>query len=45
MPNSKRIGAIVGPTIVAMVVSEFPLVQPHLYTMPRFLPSSTSRVC
>lgn len=31
MPNSKRIGAIVGPTIVAMVVSEFPLVQPHLY--------------
>ena len=31
MPNSKRIGAIVGPTIVAMLVSEFPLVQPHLY--------------
>jgi hypothetical protein len=31
MPNSKRIGALVGPTIVAMVVSEFPLVQPHLY--------------
>ena len=31
MPNSKRISALVGPTIVAMVVSEFPLVQPHLY--------------
>jgi hypothetical protein len=31
MPNSKRIGGLVGPTIVAMVVSEFPLVQPHLY--------------
>ena len=29
--NSKRIAALVGPTIVAMVVSEFPLVQPHLY--------------
>jgi hypothetical protein len=31
MPNSKRIGALLGPTIVAMVASEFPLVQPHLY--------------
>ena len=29
--NSKRIAALVGPTIVVMVVSEFPLVQPHLY--------------
>ena len=29
--NSKRIAGILGPTIVAMVVSEFPLVQPHLY--------------
>jgi len=29
--NSKRIAGLVGPTIVAMVVSEFPLVQPHLY--------------
>ena len=28
---SKRIAALVGPTIVAMVASEFPLVQPHLY--------------
>ena len=31
MPNSKRIGGILGPTIVAMLLSEFPLVQPHLY--------------
>jgi hypothetical protein len=31
MPESKRIAGIVGPTIVAMVASEFPLVQPHLY--------------
>jgi len=31
MGNSKRIAALVGPTIVAMVASEFPLVQPHLY--------------
>ena len=31
MPNSKRIAGLVGPTIVAMIVSEFPLVQPHLY--------------
>ena len=31
MPNSRGIAAILGPTIVAMVVSEFPLVQPHLY--------------
>ena len=31
MPNSRRIAGLVGPTIVAMVVSEFPLVQPHLY--------------
>jgi hypothetical protein len=29
--NSKSIAGLVGPTIVAMVVSEFPLVQPHLY--------------
>ena len=29
--SSKRIAALVGPTIVAMVISEFPLVQPHLY--------------
>jgi hypothetical protein len=31
MRNSKRIAGLVGPTIVAMTVSEFPLVQPHLY--------------
>jgi hypothetical protein len=31
MANSKQIGAILGPTIVAMTVAEFPLVQPHLY--------------
>jgi len=31
MPNSKRIAALVGPTLVAMVASEYPLVQPHLY--------------
>jgi hypothetical protein len=31
MTTSKRIAALVGPTIVAMIVSEFPLVQPHLY--------------
>lgn len=31
MTNSKRIAALVGPTLVAMLVSEFPLVQPHLY--------------
>ncbi|KYF57790.1 hypothetical protein BE08_18635 [Sorangium cellulosum] len=31
MPSSKGIAGLVGPTIVAIVVSEFPLVQPHLY--------------
>jgi hypothetical protein len=29
--HSKQIGALVGPAIVAIVASEFPLVQPHLY--------------
>lgn len=29
--NSKQIGGLVGPVIAAMIVSEFPLVQPHLY--------------
>lgn len=29
--TSKRIAGLVGPSIVAMVASEFPLVQPHLY--------------
>lgn len=31
MLNSKRIAALVGPTMMAMLVSEFPIVQPHLY--------------
>ena len=31
MPTSRNIAAILGPTIVAMVAAEFPLVQPHLY--------------
>jgi len=29
--NSKQLGGLVGPTLTAMLVSEFPLVQPHLY--------------
>ena len=29
--DSKQIGGLLGPALVAMVVSEFPLVQPHLY--------------
>lgn len=31
MSNSKQIAGLVGPTMIAMLVSEFPLVQPHLY--------------
>ena len=31
MPTSRSIAAILGPTIIAMVAAEFPLVQPHLY--------------
>jgi hypothetical protein len=31
MPHSKRIGGLLGPTIVVMTLSELPLVQPHLY--------------
>lgn len=31
MASSKQLASLVGPTIVAMVASEFPLVQPHLY--------------
>lgn len=31
MENSKRIAALVGPTLAAMLLAEFPLVQPHLY--------------
>jgi len=29
--NSKRIAGLLGPTIVVMLLSEFPLIQPHLY--------------
>lgn len=31
MSTSKQIAGLVGPTLVAMLASEFPLVQPHLY--------------
>ena len=31
MANSKQIAGLVGPTLVAMLVAEFPLVQPGLY--------------
>jgi hypothetical protein len=31
MASSKRIAGLLGPTIVVMVASESPLVQPHLY--------------
>ena len=31
MAKSKQIAGLIGPTLVAMLVSEFPLVQPHLY--------------
>ena len=31
MTNSKEIAGLVGPTFVVMLISEFPLVQPHLY--------------
>jgi hypothetical protein len=43
MPESKRIAGLVGPTIVAMIASEFPLVQPHLYDA-QIRPSCTSQV-
>ena len=33
MANSKQIAGLAGPTMVAMLVSEFPLVQPHLYDL------------
>jgi hypothetical protein len=29
--NSKQVGSLVGPTLIAILVSEFPLVQPKLY--------------
>lgn len=31
MASSRQLAGLVGPTIVAMIASEFPLVQPHLY--------------
>jgi len=31
MSSSKRIGCVLGPALMAVLVSEFPLVQPHLY--------------
>ena len=31
MANSKQIGGLVGPTLVAVLISESPLVQPNLY--------------
>ena len=31
MANSRHIAALLGPTLVATLVAEFPLVQPHLY--------------
>ena len=31
MNKSKQIGGLVGPTIVAIILSEFPLVKPYLY--------------
>jgi hypothetical protein len=31
MTNSNRIAVLLGPTLMVMVASEFPIVQPHLY--------------
>ena len=31
MANSRQIAGLLGPTLTVMLVSEFPLVQPHLY--------------
>ena len=31
MAQSKRIAGLLGPTLMVMIASEFPLVQPHLY--------------
>ena len=31
MTNSKRIGGLLGSTLMVIVASEFPLIQPHLY--------------
>ncbi len=29
--DSRRLGTLVGPSLMAIIASEFPLVQPHLY--------------
>ena len=29
--DSRRIAGVLGPTMIVMIASEFPLVQPHLY--------------
>ena len=34
MENSKQVGGLVGPTLVAMLVAEFPLFSPRLYDAP-----------
>jgi hypothetical protein len=31
MPNSKQIAGLLGPSMMAILASEFPLMQPHLY--------------
>src|SRR6476619_6365533 len=31
MATSKQIAGLVGPSLAAMLIAEFPLVQPHLY--------------
>ena len=31
MANSQQIAGLVGPTLIVTLISEFPLVQPHLY--------------
>ncbi len=31
MANARQVGALVGPAMVAVLVSELPLIQPHLY--------------
>ena len=31
MANSKQLGGLVGPAIGVLLLSEFPLIQPHLY--------------
>jgi hypothetical protein len=31
LTESRRIAGLIGPTIVALTASEFPMVQPHLY--------------